>query len=182
MKQCADITLDLSSCTSGQYEDIFKTHYKLLCLIAFKITNEWSIAEDIVQDLFVKCWQNKNTIGIIENFRVYAATSIRNAAINYVKSTDAHMAHHKQYSSQNILLSENNNQEDDEAKEERLLKLLNALNLLPARRKEIFIQFFFNHIKYADIAKQENISIETVKTHIKLTYQFLRKMLLSIFL
>ena len=43
-------------------EQLFRQYYKVLRVYAFRFVNDWDVAEDIVQDVFVALWNKRADI------------------------------------------------------------------------------------------------------------------------
>ena len=170
-----DGPLDLSAMGIREYESLFRQYYQWLCLQAFKIADDWHASEDIVQEFFVKCWQNRASIHIRESWKAFACRSVKNSALNYLKKENTRIKHetasHSTVPEAVVPLVAPINESD-----ERYLRLLMAISQLPEQRKKVFL-LSRQEMKYADIAKELGISINTVKMHLRLAYQELRNAL-----
>ena len=47
-----------------QLEFLFKMHYKSLCIVAKNIVGDYSMAEDVVQEVFLKVWKGRKKLQI----------------------------------------------------------------------------------------------------------------------
>lgn len=161
--------------SENNFEKLFKQHFKALCYVAFKVVKDWQIAEDIVQDFFEKFWTTNKNSTDINFFFAYASRSVYNASLNFIK----------QKANQTVQLESETEietptiEEFDDDKFAQINKLLNSIENLPTKRKKFFILFYFEGLKANEIAQQENLSVETVKTHIKLAYRSIRKLFFS---
>lgn len=173
--------VNLAECLPNQFEKLFNDYYKGLCFFAYRIVNNWQVAEDICQDFFIKCWQNKKTIDVVANFKSYSITSVKNACYNYIKHVKLADARDLEYTLMHKENAGNNLDNEQTFDDERILKLISVIDKLPPQRKKIFILFHFQNLKSSEVAELENLSVETVKTQIKLAYRFLRETLLFIF-
>ena len=86
-----------------QFEKIFREHYNALANYAYSILKSEQDAEDVVQEVFIKIWQNNPDIIKNEQVKFYLLTSIRNGCISFlrkqagkkfVQPEDVHL-HHK---------------------------------------------------------------------------------------
>lgn len=156
------------------YEQLFRDHYQPLCLFAYGYLKDMDAAKDVVQDFFFQCWQKRDTLSPIRNFQAYAFRSVRNGALNYLSSDEvrsrniaaAPFPYQYDPHSENAAL-----QQDDALKAALLL----AIQQLPEQRRKIFLLSNGEGYKYAEIADQLNISINTVKTQLRKAYDTLRK-------
>lgn len=156
----------------GSFEELFRLHYTFLCATAFHVLKDEAAAKDIVQDFFLYCWDKRDAIQIRVDFRHYAVRAVRNACINYIKKAGKVSFELPEALEQAVDTSE---AEDTEALAGRDAALWAAIERLPTQRRHIFLLSNRDGFKYQDIADQLNISINTVKTQIKLAYQTLRK-------
>ncbi|RAK34956.1 UNVERIFIED_ORG: RNA polymerase sigma-70 factor (ECF subfamily) [Chitinophaga ginsengisegetis] len=154
------------------FEEQFKLHYTFLCTAAYYVVEDEDAARDIVQDFFLYCWSKRHIIRITHDFKSYAVRAIRNASLNYLKKSG-------KTSLEEIAVIENMTQhfplEDNEAEADRNAALWAAVARLPEQRRRIFLLSNRDGLKYKDIAATLGISVNTVKTQIKLALQFLRK-------
>ena len=172
-----DGPIDLSSLERKDYEALFHQYYQWLCLQATRITEDWHASEDIVQDFFAKCWQNRASLQIRESFGGFAHVSVRNAALNYLKKESTRLKHERAsfstFSNEETMSLAGQPDETDL----RYLQIITAINNLPEQRRKAFILSRQPNMKYADVAKELGISVNTVKMHLRLAYNELRNVL-----
>jgi RNA polymerase sigma-70 factor (ECF subfamily) len=162
----------LKSSEVVSFEEQFKLHYGFLCTVAYYVVEDADAARDIVQDFFVYCWSKRDVIRITHDFKSYAVRAIRNASLNYLKKS-------AKISLEEIAVMEEMAQyfprEDNANEADRNVALWEAVARLPEQRHRIFLLNYRDGLKYREIAETLGISINTVKTQIKLALQFLRK-------
>jgi len=153
---------------SDSFEFLFKKNYQFLCLVSLAIVKDKDASKDIVQDFFISYWQKRNSILIKISFRAYAVKAVKNLSLIAIKKINKENSLLK-----DMPLIEHDYQEfiDDP---NRSNKILEALEKLPLKRREIFISAVMNGHSYNEIAESRDISINTVKTQIKRSYSFLR--------
>ncbi|QEC44461.1 RNA polymerase sigma-70 factor [Pseudobacter ginsenosidimutans] len=172
-----DGPFNLASLDIREFESLFQQHYQWLCLLCFKITRNWNEAEDLVQDFFARSWQKRDSIVIKESWKAFAARSVRNAALNQLQKEN--IRHKHENAAQYTTEAHQENAGPDTEEELRYLKLINAINQLPEQRRKVFLLSRRPDLRYTDIASLLGISVNTVKMHIRLSYQELRKVLES---
>lgn len=150
-------------------ERLFKEHHTFLCLVAFGIVKNSDAAKDVVQDFFVSYWQKSERISQTISFKAYAVKAVKNLSLLSLKRA----------TKENRLLHDLNlpNKVEQKAVEEvnKFQKLQGLLNRLPESRRHIFMSFVVYGQSYSEIAENNDISINTVKTQMKRAYAFLRK-------
>ncbi|WP_316808065.1 RNA polymerase sigma-70 factor [Pedobacter agri] len=157
----------------ASFEDLFKRHYKFLVLVAYQISKDEASAEDIVQDFFINFWNRRKEVTIESSFQSYATRAVKNLSLSYVKK----QPHSVELTVQISAGLQGDYLEEEEAlqfKETADEKVLSLVNMLPSERKKVFLQYVVEGLSYADIAKANNISINTVKTQMKRAYAFLK--------
>jgi len=119
-------------------------------------------AEEIVQDLFVKFWENRETIKISSSVRSYLFTSVRNSCLNFIK----HLKIEENYKKYNESERESGSVTVDEEFEASELEkqIRKAIDQLPPERKKVFIMSRFEGLKYREIAEKSGLSINDVST------------------
>ncbi|MNJ99976.1 ECF RNA polymerase sigma factor SigE [compost metagenome] len=152
------------------FEMFFQAHYQDLCLVSYRITRNETSAEDIVQDFFFDLWKKKDQLFIKGEFINYAKISVKNRSLDFIKNKNQQLIlvpdHPQEISSESFY-----NEEIDE----QFLKIHEIANLMPKQRKEVFLLNSEGKLKQSEIAAKMGVSINTVKTHVKLAYQFIRQ-------
>ncbi|HVI46493.1 MAG TPA: RNA polymerase sigma-70 factor [Chitinophaga sp.] len=155
------------------FEYLFTEYYEVLCQMSFTIVKNNDAAKDIVQDFFVKYWEKYTLEPQPDNFPAYAYVAVKNRSLNYLASEQVKHRHAPGievllYNEEQLPPSHSN----DEHYREKLMK---AINQLPAQRRRIFTMSAVEGFKYAEISALMNISVNTVKTHIRKAYLAVRK-------
>ncbi len=135
--------------------------------------NDLDAAEEIVQDLFVKFWENRNNIKISSSVRSYLFRSVRNSCLNFLK----HLKIEETYKQYNEEQRESGviSAEDEFEGSELEIKIRKAIDQLPPARKKVFIMSRFEGLKYREIAEKSGISIKTVENQMGKAIKFLRQ-------
>src|SRR5690606_13534365 len=66
-------------------ETLFKQYYALLCRTALRFTKDTEAAEDLVQEVFCKIWQNREVLEVSTSYKAYLVRSVTNQALNYIE-------------------------------------------------------------------------------------------------
>jgi RNA polymerase sigma-70 factor (family 1) len=156
-------------------EALFKEHYSFLCAVAYRVVEDEDVAKDIVQNFFLYCLDRISTITLHASFKSYAFRAVRNAALSHRKK-----AQKIDYNDELLLhaaahLASQQDQDTQEYENARDKELWNIIGQMPEKRRLVFLLSNKEGLKYTEIADQLDISVNTVKTHIKLSYEFLRR-------
>lgn len=154
------------------FEEQFRLHYKFLCTVAYYVVEDKSAAMDIVQDFFLYCWSKREVLHVQYDFKSYAVRAVRNASLNYIKRTGKTSMHDLEAMDELVkhFPAEAAAEEDN-----RNAALWSAISRLPEQRRKIFLLSNRDGLKYMEIADTLGISINTVKTQVRLALQFLRQ-------
>ncbi len=150
------------------FELLFKEHYTFLCLVAFSIIRDKDASKDVVQDFYISYWRNQDKILLVTSFKSYASKAVKNLSLQFVKKKEKENRTFLDLQTSHIELGDENYNSVNAQKLEKLL------NKLPEKRKQIFVSFVIEGQSYSEIAENNGISINTVKTQMKRAYKFLR--------
>lgn len=155
-----------------QFEDLFKSQYSNLCAIANSFLKDLDASEEVVQAVFVKFWENRNSVEIKQSFNGYLATAVKNNCLNqlkHLKVTEAYKEHNKR----EIEYEESRERHENDGNElSDKIKL--SIDQLPEGRKKIFILSRYEGLKYREIADKLGISIKTVENQMGSALKFLK--------
>ena len=156
-------------------EHLFKKHYRVYCLLSYSYVSQWDIAEDIVQDVFVKLLTKHKTTKIL-NINAYIYKSIKNSSLKYIERTIKLESIDKK--SWNIPQPEGVQMENNN----RIAILHESIKKLPLGCKNVFELCALDGHKYTSAANHLGISVNTVKTQMKKAYKILRSDLKNYYL
>jgi RNA polymerase sigma-70 factor (family 1) len=71
------------------FEEFYRSQVFRLFQFAFAFVHNKELSEEIVNDVFLKLWQNRSRIDQIGNFSVYMYVAIKNTAANYLRQVKA---------------------------------------------------------------------------------------------
>jgi RNA polymerase sigma-70 factor (ECF subfamily) len=149
------------------YELIFRRYYVSLCGFAARFVRVPEAAEEIVQNVFLKLWEKRETVSIDTSLKSYLFRSVYNSCSNHITHTKIE---NKYLAFVRESIFRNNGYSDPVmdtlAYKELNHKITEAIEKLPAECKKIFKMSRFDGLKYAEIADQLNISIKTVETQV----------------
>ncbi len=150
-------------------QHLFDFYYKELVRFSIKLVMNKEIAEEIVQDVFIRIWDNRKTIIIGKSIDAYLFASVKNGSINYLKSKYARIRFVDLDDSGDLPVYQT--AEDDFITEELKKALYQAVHSLPPKCKIIFNLSRNAELSNEEIARQLNISKKTVQTQIGIAIQ-----------
>ncbi len=155
------------------FEQVFREHYRALCSYAIKFLNEKEGAEEIVQDIFFRLWEKRETLAITSSLKSYLFRSVHNRCLNQVKHIDIR----EQYKVENEsrIKSEEDNFSEHFNQFELQQQIQKAIEALPEQRKKIFKLSRFSGLKYREIAEHMDLSEKTVEAQMGKALKTLRE-------
>ena len=158
------------------FEELYRQYYIYLCLVAEHIVRNHSDAEEIVSDVFVKLWNIRDTIEITTSIKWYLVKAVRNTSLNYLEKNKATNKLTISLSSADYqILSWDSDYPLGQLFQKEILNILEkGINELPQACKEIFMLSRNEEMNYNQIARMLGISVNTVKTQMKIALARLR--------
>jgi len=162
------------------FESLFKSFFSPLVGFAYKIVGNYDVSKDLVQEMFIKIWNKGIIFESQKSIKVYLYLSTRNICLDYIKS-EKRKGHIKDIDE--ILETENALffQSDDVyvtsiIREESSRLLYSALDKLSENPKKV-MKLTLEGKSIKDIAKEMNLSVNTIKSHKLLSYRKLKEIL-----
>ena len=147
------------------FRRIFETYSNKVYGFALKLTRSTTLAEEIVQDVFMKIWINRESLEAIRSFPAYIFTLTKNHTFNTLKRIAIEEA------AKNTLgkkMNVANYETEDAVNYNESQRLLNqAINNLPPQQKLVYSMCQQEGLKYEEVAQRLKISRLTVKTHMQ---------------
>jgi len=154
------------------YEMLFKEFYAPLCRYAYSMLRDTDEAEDLVQKTFCKLYDQRESIEIHTSIKSYLYRIVHNNCLNRIKQQSTRAEHNLHYAYEKDTTS--NHVENVVLANELEQKISTIVESLPPRCKEIFNMSRRQQLSYAEIAKELNISANTVETQIVKALRILR--------
>lgn len=155
------------------FKQLYDRYSKKVYSQSLRVLANDSQAEEAVQEIFLKIWLMGIKLLAIENFDAYIRTSTRNHCLNIIRQTVSDRK-------KTAYLTENYDESHNETEEKILLKdkrayLDSVVQTLPTQQRQVFQLCHYEGLKYEETAEIMNISVNTVKTHMKRALTHLRQ-------
>ncbi|MCT4614502.1 MAG: sigma-70 family RNA polymerase sigma factor [Marinifilaceae bacterium] len=157
-----EITETFNISVEKAFSLLYKYYYNELSIKGISIIGEYAVVEDIIQNIFLKIYTKKLYLKI-EDYSNYLKFAVRNECINYLKKNKLE------------LLDQIEDYTEEHSEEKQNVTELNSkIAKLPVKCREIFEQVVFHEYTYQSVADDKKISVNTVKTQMKIAYKILR--------
>lgn len=154
------------------FERLFRRYYRLLCDYGRSILGERELAEDVVQEVFIYFWNNREVIHIQMSVKAYLYTAVRHGALNVLKKQLIERKHNPQLT-EFVEFLQTSEYSDEE--QEEINRIRQVMAELPKQCLKVFLMSAVDGKKYQEIANELDISINTVKTHVSKAYRLIRE-------
>ncbi|ASZ10480.1 RNA polymerase sigma-70 factor [Chitinophaga pendula] len=166
------------------FERMYRRYYAALCVYAFDLVNRHELAEEIVQDTFVRIWEKFDEIDISVSEQAYLYRAVHNNCLNFVKQARMRLQYSpemiQQLESRISLLSVGAGPIEKLHDQQLQQFTATAINQLPPQCRDVFRLSRYEHLSYPEIARELNISVNTVKTQMARALYKLRASLLPL--
>jgi RNA polymerase sigma-70 factor, Bacteroides expansion family 1 len=162
-----------SHSTERLFENCFHDTYEGLHRYAHTILQDNEEARDIVQKVFIKLWEKKQTINFPGAARQYLYTAVHNLCLNVIrdKKTRSKYISHYHHTETGYVV------ESSAEKKELEKQIYAAIDSLPPRCREVFCKSRLEGKRYAEIAEDLQISVKTVEVQMGKALKLLRSLL-----
>ena len=168
-----DITRRIRQGDKGQFELLFRSSYISLVRYAKTLIKDHDTAEEIVQDLFFRLWQNKEKLKIESSLNGYLFRSVHNRCLHYIEHNRVVERYAEEISYRQPESQESPS--DILHYKELQAKIASILERLPERCGKIFYMSRFEGLKYTEIAEKLSVSIKTVESNMGRALKEFRK-------
>jgi RNA polymerase sigma-70 factor, ECF subfamily len=155
------------------FKALFQKYYKTLCIQAYLLLQDQGEAEDLVQDVFVKFWQERKFELVQQSLSAYLTTMVKHAALNLLKQKNRANLREKTYQERIDVIENTNIMEIQEAAQ----MMQSVIARLPEQCKCIFELVCVEGKKYQEAAVIAGVTVNTVKTQLRRAFDKLRESL-----
>ncbi len=161
------------------FETLFRKYFQDLLNYAGFYIGDKQLAEDIVQDIFLKLWRSRRSLNIKISIRGYLIKWIHNECISFLrhetarhKHSEVHRMKLREAQIMNRLFSETGLNLLFEKEIDVLV--LNALEKLPDQTRRIYLLSRDQHLTNKEIAKSFHLTEKSIEYHITRALELLR--------
>lgn len=154
------------------FDALFMKHHKELLGLSYNIVRDRDAAKDIVQEVFVKLWKNKDSLEFNEKIKHYLFKATAHTSLNHLRSQRKYYRLEDFEQVKDLAV-----QSGSETVTFRELELRSrqAIDRLPPQCKAIFILSRHEGLKYQEIADSLGLSIKTVENQMGIALEKLRE-------
>jgi len=166
----SQISRRLAKSDRDAFRELFEELHVILIRFCWRYTKNDETSQDIVQDVFVKIWDKRETLDPDKSLLALMYTMVRNRALNIARDS-----HYSDGVDADEIVTEHTPGPDDQVEFDMLEKNVERwIDELPARRRQAFKLSRFEGLTHAEIAQIMNLTTRTVNTHVMLALRDLR--------
>jgi RNA polymerase sigma-70 factor (ECF subfamily) len=174
-----DLLSGLKNGNDDAYKYLYDEYYTKLCRVANFYVRDTFVSENLVGDLIFNLWEKREELVIRESLNAYLFTSIRNRCYNYLSQAHVQRESSITQLQEDSLIFSMHSETDlpiGILMEKELQNVIDkAISQLPEQTKKVFELKRYEDLSYEDISAQLDISVNTVKYHIKSALKILRE-------
>ena len=154
------------------FEYLYKVYWDKVFRLCMGYFNDYSLAQDLAQDVFVNLWINRKTLDATRSLQNYIFVSSRNAAINYLKKE---MVFSSEPLEAQADVSTGNMVEDTFFAKEIALLIEMVVSEMPEQRQRIYRMNREQGLSNEEIADRLGISKRSVENQVSLALKEIRE-------
>jgi len=141
---------------------------------ALTLTNDHALAQDILQNVFLRTWEKRKKLCIISSLQTFLFKSVYNEFINQYKKNRSTMVLEQKYfeALDNVVLSHS-----ETSWEKVTARAAQEIESLPPKCREVFVLSRKEGLTNLEISEYLKVSIKTVEAHLTKAFGVLRKRL-----
>lgn len=145
------------------YTEIYDRYKRLLYLFAFKRLGDREDVKDIIHEIFMSLWQNREQLNLSYSLTTYLHSAVRNKIVDIIA--------HKQVSARyiesfNAYQASGQSSTDHLVRQKELTALIEKeVEALPVKMRQVFELSRNSNYSRKQIAEELGLSEETVKSH-----------------
>lgn len=168
----AEVLLQVAGGSERAFTLLFRQYSPKVYSFALKLTRSEELAEEVVQEVFIKIWLNREGLGEIIEFGAYLNRINRNHCLNLIKRLANEAKASIEISNTITELSEETEQGIAYRGTQQLVD--EAVNSLTPQQQRVYKLCHVDGLKYEEAASQLNISAGTVHSHMKVALKVIR--------
>ncbi|MBC6999817.1 RNA polymerase sigma-70 factor [Cytophaga sp. FL35] len=149
------------------------SYHHRLCVYVYSLTHDQDSAKDIVQNVFIKLWEQKDRLMHVESLRSFLYKSVYNGFLNHLRSERRMLTIEEKHMERLYQIIE----EDEELVEKQIVLIRTEIQNLPPKCRETFMLSKGEGLTNIEIANFMNVSLKTVENQMSKAFKILRKKL-----
>lgn len=151
---------------------LFDRYSREMYYFAMGLIDNRQIAEDAIQESFLYIWNHRQQLDPTREIGGYLRESIKNFILNNIRHLNVRHRHQDNIIREQLFLNE---EWPDITEQIQLIR--EVIDTLPENCRKIFLMTVVEGHAYAEAARQMDISVNTVKSQVRIAYRKIRSAL-----
>ena len=157
------VLLEVAGGDEKAFRLLFGAYHQPLAVHVYRLTGSMELAEEIVQDVFLKIWMSREALAEIQQFAAYLFVVSKHHALNALRKIARERVRERAWAT--TALADGNAADDQDI----YYNLIDqAISRLPPQQQKVYLLSRHERLKYREIAERMGISTETVKKYMQL--------------
>jgi len=170
----AELWVRFKSGDKSAFKAIYYKYYMTLYRYGLKTSLDADLAEDTLQDLFLKLWKNRSTVGEVASVKSYLYRAYIRTVLDALKKA------RRTYSAADLNIEQTDksieeNMIIDQSVNETNQNLYQALKHLTKRQKQIVVLHYFEGLSYKQIEEILPLKYQAIRNCVHEAIKVLRK-------
>ena len=170
-----ELAIKIRAGNQQAFRELYDRYHVQMYYIAKKYVKSTDLAQDAVQDIFVKLWEKRNRLDESKSIKGFLFTMLRNHVLNMIRDRKDEIVSITGIESKK--LPRQNLTEDELVCKEYHEIVKEGLKELSDRKREVFELRTLQGHSNSEVADLLNINVRTVKTHFYNSSKFMREYL-----
>jgi RNA polymerase sigma-70 factor (ECF subfamily) len=167
---------NLKAGDKSSFNLLFRKYYSELYYYGLKIFPDSEIIKDCIQEVFVRIWETRESLGNVDNVKSYLIVSVRRMILTQnEKNANKRKVEDGFSENDSFSFDINEFEKHEELSDEIRQILLNSINSLTKKQRELIMLFFYHELSYSEIADVFGISVESLRNLMYRTLKHLRE-------
>ncbi len=164
----------ISEGSHAAYDALYDRFFEEIYIHIYNKTKDYELTKDLTHDVFLKLWENRQSLTHIRNIRGYLYITARNKILDLIKHNKIVDTYYESFLHTYKLVEST----DFRIREKQIETIIaEAVDSLPTKMRQVFELSRKQELSYQEIADQLAISEKTVKTQVHNALKILRKKL-----
>lgn len=154
------------------FREIYDRYHVQMFFIAKRYLKDANLAEDAIQDIFVKLWEKRQKLDHVNSIGSYLFTMVRNHVLNMLRDKKSELISISAVKEEKLPAQNLTEEKLQYSEYETILR--RGVSELSGRKREVFELRTINGLSNSEVAELLHIHVRTVKTHYYNSSKFIR--------
>jgi RNA polymerase sigma-70 factor (ECF subfamily) len=170
----ARLLLSLSAGDADAFRALYEQYRAALYGFLYNLTKSHAVSEDLLQDTFLRIWEDRVNITLVRDFKAYLFTMVKHRALNALKRVGREELAMREIA-QRLSERESSPTESEVQYHELQRNLDKVVRGLPPQQQSVYRMSREQGLRQDEISYRLNVTVATVKKHLNLSLRYIRK-------